>query len=275
MATSEELGEAYNRGRSAGEQAALNKQPRSVSPGMYSSYLGPYQGDPTMRNSFDSGFYYGYDAAAAGLGPAKTQVLKDITKQEQGKANNPYGAQQTELALDYLSFDALVRDDLALDSSPGGPDFLARWKDVKNEFDSRNINPMSDLELADSRIKLEGFKAERDAILAGGGFGTYSLPAPDAPTPAPTYSTWETLPSLDLNPAKAPGALVKPAAPGAAPVAAGLFGLSRNATIGLGVVALAAIGGAIYYTTRDEHKNMVLGPDGIWRPKPTPPKGVV
>ena len=34
-------------------------------------------------------------------------------------------------------------------------------------------------------------------------------------------------------------------------------------------------GGAIYYTTRDEHKNMVLGPDGIWRPKPTPPKGVV
>lgn len=274
MATSEELTEAYNRGRSAGAQWATNKQPRVVTPAMYNDYLGPYQGDAGARNAFDQGFYQGYDAAAAGMGvvgpggKTATTVLSDVTKKELGKADNPFGAQQTELALDYKAFDGLVSDDLALESAPSGPSFLERWHAVKAEFDARNLGPMSDVEIADSSIKLEGAKAEREAILGGAeGYGTYAT----IPTPGtePGISTWETLPSYEM-PAGGPkpsAPLVKPGAP-ASPAAAGLFGLSRGATIALGVVSVGAIGAGIWYATRDKHKNMVLGPDGIWRPKP-------
>jgi hypothetical protein len=65
---------------------------------------------------------------------------------------------------------------------------------------------------------------------------------PSAPPPSPT-ATFTTMPV----------ASPKPAAPSyQAPIKAGVFGLSRNASIALGVGAAAAIVGGVYFATRDE-----------------------
>lgn len=163
-----------------------------------------------------------------------------------------FDAQQS-LAIDYGEFDVEVNRDLGkLMSAPGGPSFITRWNATKAEFIGRNGGPgiparnMTTAELADSRNKLNALRTERDGLI-----GTVTVPdtgekwIPDLDTlikPKPISA----LPTTTTN-------VPKPATP-VAPVKAGLFGLSRNATIALGVLSAAALGGGIWYATREPKK---------------------
>lgn len=174
-----------------------------------------------------------------------------------------FEAQQT-LAIDYNAFDSEINSELAkLGAASGGLNLIARWKATKAEFEGRNGGPgiptrnMSKSEIADSRSKLSGLRAERDSLI---GF----VAIPD------TGEKW--IPDLDSLIKPSPGGGLqqtitkKPAAPvGPAPAGAGLFGLSRGATIGLGVAALAALGGGIYLATREDPKDKNKLPGGLPR----------
>jgi hypothetical protein len=255
---------AYHYGQDAGEKAAMGKQAK-VPSNYYGTVLkeGADMSVPANRAAFDQGFNDGYNKAAMGLGPDATKVLKDITIAESKKVEDMYGARQTDLALRYNDFDNLINSDLSVYGSvDGGLQFLSEWKLAKAEFTARNGHQMSGEELSDSEAKLEQAKQRREELV-GGGATKFSLPGildifkGKGADPVKTQTTSTNVPA-------------KPGAP--APAGAGLFGLSRNATIGLGVVALAAIGGGVYYATREdkEHIGMVKGPDGVWRPKSRP-----
>lgn len=252
---------AYHYGQDAGEKAAMGKQPK-VPSNYYGTVLkeGADMSVAANRAAFDQGFNEGYDKAAAGLGPGAAQVLKDITIAESKKVEDTYGARQTDLALRYNDFDNLINSDLSIYGNvDGGLQFLSEWKLAKAEFTARNGHQMSNEELSDSEAKLEQAKQRREQLV--GGSTKFSLPG-----------ILDIFKGKGADPVKTQTTTTNvPAKPGTAPAGAGIFGLSRNATIGLGLVALAAIGGGIYYATRDEeHIGMEKGPDGVWRPKKRP-----
>ena len=259
--------EAQRRGWEAGEQAALGKQARAPA-NWYGMALGADQNDASQRQLFDQQFYIAYDKVAASLGvvgpggQTAVSVLKKVTADEQKKVADPYGARQRELQFRYDEFDTEINKSLSSYASvDGGLAFLSEWKIAKAEFAARNSRQMSEIELEDSDRKLNemrGRNAGLIAVAATKPFSMAMLPWVSAKPPAPMQQAQTNAPQK----------------PGVAPAAgAGLFGLSRNATIGLGVVSLAAIGGGIYYAATRDEEGMEKGPDGTWRPKakPLPP----
>ena len=258
--------EAQRRGWEAGQYAATNKAPRI--PSNNYNALGPDVNEASQRQLFDQGFYNGYDTAAKGMGTVgpggqtATSVLKKVTADEQKKIEDVFGQQQTMLAAHYDDLDRAINAELASYSKvDGGLQFIADWKLAKSEFSVRNLRQMSEQEINDSQAKLEDMKGRREGLIANatvkmavpGILDTIYKPPAGQPTQPGT------------QPPPKPGG-------GAVPAGAGLFGLSRNATIGLALVATAAIGGGIYFATRDEeHEGMEKGPDGVWRAKPKLP----
>lgn len=251
--------QAYQRGWGRGEQAALNKQPRVITEATFSE-LGPDAGDAGQRSMFSNGFYGGYDKAAAGMGvvgpggKTATSVLKDITTAEGKKAENPYGARQTELDLNYRAFNTLVEDEKSKYSDmAGGIAFLGDWRSLMNDWQTANASDLGDDMLSYYEQQLEAARQKREALIAADavakGFSSFTkLPESIVTLPTPPV------------PGMTQQATNKPATPAVAPVAGKILGMPRN--VAIGVAALALVGAAsagIYYATREEYE---LGPDG-------------